>query len=154
MARTTTQTQARAAVRERQAKKNEARRLRDDAEVEHGADFEVARQRREDALGVVASSEVEMGRAVAALFELGNQAGQVAVLAGETEIEVKRLRKLAIDADAAEAEQPATTPADSTAGDTDTAPDTRTDTTQAVVGAGSTAGADWTESAAVSAGKP
>jgi hypothetical protein len=155
MARTTTQAQARAAARERQAQKNEARRLRDEAEVERGADFEVARQRRDDALGVVAASEVEMGRAVAALFELGNQAGQVAVLTGEAEIEVRRLRKLATDADSAEAAQPAALPADTPAGDTDAGTDARTDTVPTVVGAASTtngaADSDRHELAAVSA---
>jgi hypothetical protein len=157
MPRTTTQAQARAAARERQAQKNEARRRRDEAEVEHGANFEVARQRRDDALGVVAASEVEMGRAVAALFELGNQAGQVAVLTGEAETEVKRLRRLATDADSAEAAQPAATPVATPAGDTDAGTDPRPDTVPTVADAASTtngaADRDRTELAAVPAGK-
>jgi hypothetical protein len=152
MTRTTTQTQARAAARERQAKKNEARRQRDEAEVEHGADFEVARQRRDDALGVVAASEVEMGRAVAALFELGNLAGQVAVLTGETEIEVKRLRKVATDADSADAAQPGT-PAATTSGDTDAGTDTVPTVADAASTTNDAAHSDRNELAAVSAGK-
>jgi hypothetical protein len=119
MPRTTTQTQARATARERQAQKNEARRLRDEAELAQGETFEVARQRRDGALDVVATSEVEMGHAVAALFELGNQAGQVAVLTGETETEVKRLRRLATDTAAAGAARPSATPAATRAGSAD-----------------------------------
>lgn len=142
MPRTASQTQARAAARERQAQKNEERRRRDDAELRQGEDFEVARHRRDDALGVVAESETEMGRAVAALFELGNQAAQVAVLTGETEAEVKRLRKLALYPAQAAASR-----------DSDASTDTTTASlVRAVVTAGTSDG-QRIESAAVPTGK-
>ena len=95
-----------------------------------------------------------MGRAVAKLFELGNQAGQVAVLTGEDENQVKRLRKLATDADSAEAAQPAVIPATTPA--RDTSADARTDTVPTVADVASTtngaADSDRHEPVPVSAG--
>jgi hypothetical protein len=98
MPRTSTQIEARAAARQRQAAADEPELARKRTELDLATAFEVARRRRSDAAAAVVGAEIEMGLAVQELFELGNPAGRVAIVTGETEVEVKRLRKLAADA--------------------------------------------------------
>jgi hypothetical protein len=85
------------------AQKQERRRRREQAELEHITDFEAAVARR-------AQAETEMAAAVAGLIGLGNTVADAAELTEQTEGEIRRLRKLAAAANthAADAGTPET----------------------------------------------
>ena len=95
MTQTAKRLTARTAARQRQAKANEEQRRRAEMELDRATDFEMARGRRAKAAHDMAAAETEMGRAITALFALGNSPDRVAELTGAQKQEVKRLRKLA-----------------------------------------------------------
>jgi hypothetical protein len=95
MTSTSKRVSARTAARQRQARANEDQRRRQEEELEHATEFEVARLRRDEALATVTAHETDMANRVSALAALGNPLMRVAELTGETEVEIKRLRKLA-----------------------------------------------------------
>ncbi|HEX5117830.1 MAG TPA: hypothetical protein VFW65_21820 [Pseudonocardiaceae bacterium] len=97
MTRTSKRLTARTTARQRQAKANKDQRQREHTELDHATEFEVARMRRDDAAATVVRYETEMARQIDTLLGLGNAIGRVAELTGETEAEIKRLRKAAAD---------------------------------------------------------
>lgn len=88
MARTSARTQARQTARARLAEVVEQRRKRESTELDLVTDFETALGRRDQA-------DADMAAAVASLLALGNDVAATAALTGQTEPEVRRLRKLA-----------------------------------------------------------
>lgn len=88
MARTTARTQARQTARARLAEVVERRRKRENTELDLVTDFETALGRRDQA-------DADMAAAVAGLLALGNDVPTTATLTGQTEPEIRRLRKLA-----------------------------------------------------------
>lgn len=98
---------ARAAARRRQAKANEDQRQREQTELAHSTEFEVARMRRDNATATVIAHEIEMARQVEKLLALNNSVARVAYLTGESDTEIKRLRRLANDHN--ESSEPVTT---------------------------------------------
>lgn len=103
--RTSKRLTARAAARQRQAKANEDQHRREHTELEHATEFEVARMRRDGAAATVAQHEMAMARQVQTLLALGNPMARIAELTGDTEAEIKRLRKL-LDNDPNHAKRP------------------------------------------------
>lgn len=88
VASTSARTEARRQARARLAAKIAERRVREQEELAHITDFEAALARRDQA-------NMQMAAAVAGLLKLGNSIADTAVLTEHSEIEIRRLHKLA-----------------------------------------------------------
>lgn len=95
--RTAKRVQAREAARKRIEQARAARRERDRVEEQNTVEFELARQRRDQAAREAADAERDMAAHIGELIKLGNKVDQVAMLTGEPEQEVRRLLRLGTD---------------------------------------------------------